>query len=398
MISNYLRTTISQADEGLNPAITTGIRYLIMNRRNFLQTSVAATVGFTFDSLTANDISNLKPPSRLQTKIAAYYLRAHMYTCVPRQIRDDMKWMGEQGTNYVCVAVLEQDFFAGYENLALIIKEAERSGMQVIAVPSRWAGLTAGAPKVPSLFTILNPQTWIVNKNGSTFIMPRTCGAISSVHHPDTLKFFFDTLTEMYQQHPSLAGFIIDEPKGFIFDQSPAAIAAIGKNATTSAYYLGAQNFYSKVCAFAKEHWPNKLTILFQEANKLQEEIAAGAGVSHLDYYGCDGRPWTMEDDIKMRNNDENQESGKGKILLSGRGEMFIKEARNINNRKAFLLAENHNLKANMIESMDRNYADVLKLGADMFTYYYYPRNVDNAEEAMEIIRRHLSRFTRASQ
>ena len=35
-----------------------------------------------------------------------------MYTCVPRQIREDMEWMAAIGTNFVCVGVLEQDLFA----------------------------------------------------------------------------------------------------------------------------------------------------------------------------------------------------------------------------------------------------------------------------------------------
>ena len=100
--------------------------------------------------------------NRSRSKIAAYYFRAHMYTCVPRHIREDMEWMADKGTDYVCPAFLEQDLFAAYENHALIAEEAARVGMQVLAVPSRWGGLTAGAPKVPSLFSMLNSQTLIV--------------------------------------------------------------------------------------------------------------------------------------------------------------------------------------------------------------------------------------------
>jgi hypothetical protein len=127
--------------------------------------------------------------NRTATAIGAYYLNAHMYTYVPRHIRADMEWMADIGTQYVCVGVLEQDLFAAYENHALIAQEAARVGMRVLAVPSRWGGLTAGAPKVPSLFTMLNPETKIANKQGRTALMPKVSGGISSVHHPATFKF-----------------------------------------------------------------------------------------------------------------------------------------------------------------------------------------------------------------
>lgn len=364
-----------------------------MNRRRFLKTTAGA--GAALPALAAAAAqAPLQSTNRSSTAIAAYYLRAQMYTCVPAQIRQDMEWMAAIGTNYVCVGVLEQDLFAAYENHAMIAQEAARVGMKIIAVPCRWGGLTAGAPKVPSLFSILNPQTWIVGKKGTTAVNPRVSGAISSVHHPDTLKFFCDTLAEMYRQHPAMAGFIIDEPKCFIFDQSPMAIAALGKDAPPVAHFNAARDFFTKVCAFAKQKWPDKLTLLFQQAHNPADELAAGAGVQHLDYYGADGRPWTREDDKKMEGGGEGQESGKGKVLLSGRGAAFIAAARAVPGRKSFFLLENHNLKASMIEPMDRNYPAVLAQKPDMAAYYYYPRNVEEADRAMAVVAKHIRKFT----
>lgn len=367
-----------------------------MNRRSFLHRA-AATAALSAALPATAPAAAARGGARPGTKIAAYYLRAQTYTCVPRQVRDDMEWMADKGTDYVCAGVLEQDLFAAQENHALIAAEAARVGMKVLAVPSRWAGLTAGAPKVPSLFSVANPDTWMVNKRGSTHVSPNVSGVISSIHHPKTLAFFCETLAEMYRQIPTLAGFIIDEPKCFNIDTSKMAVAALGADAPLPAHLNAARDFFSKVSRFAKERWPDKLTLMFQKAdNNSADELAAGGGVAPLDYFGCDGRPWTREDDAKMDHGGRNQESGKGKILLSGIGQKFIDTARSVPGRGAFFLAENHNLQASMIEPLDRNFPAALALRPEIFAYYYYPRNVAEPERVMSIIGRHLKQFRQA--
>jgi len=369
-----------------------------MDRRTFIKNSVGSAIAVSSGNLLAAVPTDRKTAagSGSETKVAAYYIGANVYTCVPRHVREDMQWMADKGTHYVCISILEQDLFASYENQALIVDEAERVGMHVLAVPSRWGGLTAGAPKVPSLFSVLNPQTWIVNEHGSTKLMAKATGAISSVHSPETFQFFCDSLSEMYRQHPKIAGFIIDEPKCFIVDRSKLAIAALGERAPVTAHYAAARDFFTKVSAFAKQQWPDKLTVMFQQAHLDADELAAGAAVQHLDYYGVDGRPWTLEDDAKMVGLGS-EESGRGKVLLSGKGEAFIKSARSVPGRRSFFLAENHNLKASMIEPLERNYSRVLALRPDLFTYYYYPRNVESTDRVMEIIARNLKAFARSS-
>lgn len=370
-----------------------------MDRRKFLRNSVGSAVAMSSGNLLAS-VKNDQKPQRggsPGTKLAAYYIGANVYTCVPRHVRDDMTWMADKGTHYACISILEQDLFASFENLALIVEEAAHVGMKVLAVPSRWGGLTAGAPKVPSLFSVLNPQTWIVNERGSTRLMTKATGAISSVHSPETFQFFCDSLSEMYRQLPQLAGFIIDEPKCFIADHSKMAIAALGENAPLTAHYAAARDFFSRVCAFAKQRWPGKLTIMFQQAHLSPDELTAGSGVQHLDFYGADGRPWTLEDDAKTVSTGGDEGGGRGKVLLSGKGEAFIKSAHAVEGRKSFFLAENHNLKASMIETLERNYPRVLALQPDLFTYYYYPRNVEGVDRVMDIIGRNLKAFSQHS-
>jgi len=365
-----------------------------MNRRAFIKSSsVAATTSIpsVIGMAAAKKVVSV---NNAPARIAAYYFRAHMYTCVPRHIREDMEWMADKGTNYVCPAVVEQDLFAAQENLNIITQEAERVGMRILAVPSRWAGLTAGAPKVPSLFSTMNPGSWMVGKDGSTSVSPQVSGVISSIHAPETMEFFFESLATMYEQHPSWAGMIIDEPKAFRVDYSPLAKKSLGENAPVEAHHKASAAFLSRVCAFAKEKWPDKMTIMFEKADTGDKELEISSQVMPLDYFGADGRPWGYEDDNKMKSTDKGQESGHGKILLDGVGQKFIDLARRRKGRKSFLLMENHNLQASMIDALSRNYPDVLSLPADMFCYYYYPRNVQDPERVMEIIGRHLKKYT----
>jgi len=121
-----------------------------------------------------------------------------MYTLVPHQIREDLKWMQDVGTQAVSVAVLEQDLFAAVENIEIICNEAAKLGMDVYAVPSRWGGLFAGAPKVPSLFSVQNHHTWVLEEDGSPKIS-KYSGVISSVHYPETLEFFLSSIDEMFK-------------------------------------------------------------------------------------------------------------------------------------------------------------------------------------------------------
>jgi len=360
-----------------------------MDRRRFLETSFGAAATAALPVMSAAPVRLV---NRTKTLFNAYYLRAHMYTCVPRQVREDLEWMAGVGTDYVSVAVLEQDLFAAVENLTLVCTEAARVGIKVLAVPARWGGLTAGAPKVPSLFSALHPETWVMDRAGRTDLAPLVSGVISSVHHPKTLAFFCDTLADVYRKLPSLAGMILDEPKGFQPDYSPAAVQALGRNAPKKAHYAAATAFYSAVCAFAKAQFHDKLTLLFGQASSSDEIHAAQAAVGPLDFFGFDGRPWDRASDRVFQGGDPTSESGKGKVLLD-RGVEWIKLARSVPGRRAFFLAENHNITAPMIDVIDRGFPRLLALGADMVSYYYYPRNVQEPERAMGVIGRHIQTF-----
>lgn len=351
-----------------------------------------AVVPSTASRSGANGDATPAPARPAAPQVGAYYLNANMYTAVPSQVRADMEWMAAIGTTFLCTGVLEQDLWAAQENLEFIIDEATRVGIRVLAVPSRWAGLTAGAPKVPSIFSVLHPHTWAKNENGDTGFSPQTSGVVSSIHWPDTLGFFCTQLSELFRQHPRLAGLLIDEPKGFFEDHSQRAREQLGADAPRQAHLEAAAQFYSEVCAYAKSLRPDLLTLLFMPSHDPDDQLAVCAGMKHLDYFGADGRPWDLGTDQRWENSASSQESGKGKVLLSGLGRKFI-DAAKANGKKSVLLVENHNLSADMIEPMDRHYGEVLALNADLYLYYYYPRNVQDPDRAMEVVARHIKRL-----
>jgi hypothetical protein len=47
-----------------------------------------------------------------------------------------MAWMADHGTDAVTIGVLEQDLFAGVENMQLIRDEARRAGLAFYVTPS----------------------------------------------------------------------------------------------------------------------------------------------------------------------------------------------------------------------------------------------------------------------
>lgn len=352
-----------------------------MNRRNFIHKSTAAGVALF------PGILNMKAPySLLKGKanqpeiLNAYYFRAHMYTMVPRQVREDMQWMADLGTDVVSIGVIEQDLFAAVENIAIVCEEAEKVGMQVYAVPSRWGGLFAGAPKVPSLFSVKNPQTWMLNKNGKPQIS-NVSGVKSSVHYPETYAFFIESLDEMFRLWP-IKGVIWDEPKSYGFDYSPMAIEKLGANASEEAHIQATVDFHSRLNQHIKKNHPKVTTNLFAYANLKQNEIDLAAKTQYLDYFGCDGRPW--------KSSDGGKQEGSGKVLLGNDGGERFLTAAQINNKKALWLIENHNLATADIPLMDKRLPEVLDHQVDHLIYYYYPRNVAEPDKAMNIIKKHL--------
>ncbi len=355
-----------------------------MRRRDFIKNTLATAATITVAESFASSLSaGLPVDEKTADRILnAYYFRAHMYTLVPKHVREDLKWMADAGTDVVTVAILEQDLSAAVENVSIIQSEATKLGMKLVVVPSRWGGLLAGAPKVPSLFSVVNPQTWLRKEDGS-FYTDVNVGVHSSVHYPETVEFFKTSIDKVFSLW-DVAGIIWDEPK--IYDKkdySEAARKNIADIENQALHDQAFSNFFSEINKHIKTKYPDKHTSLFIYANQKQEVIDNAAAIKHLDYFGCDGRPWSV--------NEKGQVEQPGKVLI-GPGERFI-EAAEKNSKKSLFLIENHNMKAENNAWMDQRLPDVLAMKPDQLIYYYYPRNVDKPEENMAIIKKHLKNF-----
>jgi hypothetical protein len=293
-----------------------------------------------------------------------------------------MKWMADMGANVVSIAVLEQDLFAAVENIQLVVEEAKKAGMRVFAVPSRWGGLLAGAPKVPSLFSVLNPQTWMLQEDGKPY-QNGNSGVTSSIHYEETFEFFCKS-AEAIAGMGGISGIIWDEPKNFATrDFSPKAKEALGSSASPERHAGAMADFYSRVNTFIKDKYPDIDLSMFVYANSSDMIIQKAASIQNMDYFGCDGRPWAHADGGK-------QES-EGKVLL-GPGEKFIAAARE-NKKKALLLIENHNMTSAEIPLMDRGLPKVMALGAEQLIFYYYPRNIQEPDKNMATLAKHLKKY-----
>lgn len=307
--------------------------------------------------------------------VNAYYFRAHSYTMVPRQIREDLEWMAAHGTDAVSLAVLEQDLFAAVENYEFVIDVAHDLGMEVHAVPSRWGGLVAGAPKVPSIFSAQNPQTWVRNEDGDPVESP-VSGVLSSIHHPDTYEFVVDTLDEMLDTW-EFDGVVWDEPKNFHrADHSEAARRALGPDPTREERIAANVEFFDRVNGHLATEHPDVTTSLFVYAQADETALDAFAGIEALDYYGCDGRPWPPAAG--------GQTEAEDKCLL-GPGERYLDAAHEAG-KGSLWLVENHNMAAEDVSLMQEYAADLQSKSVDHLIYYYYPRNLANPEANMDVV------------
>lgn len=333
-----------------------------------------------FGSCTTEETTRIRKGDKL---LNAYYFRAHTYTMVPKQIREDLQWMKNTGTDIVSVAVLEQDLYAAKENLKFICDEAKKLGMQVHAVPSRWGGLVAGAPKVPSVFTCQNPDTWICNKDGS-IKKSNISGCLSSIHHPKTLEFMINTTRKMLQTW-DFDGVVWDEPKTLGMDYSEMAKEALGDEFNHKGQVKANAKFYSAINKMIKKEFPNVATSMFLFASVGNTTMNEMAKTEMLDYFGCDGRPWSNTDGGKLES--------KGKVLLGDDGgERFIDAARK-NGMKALWLIENHNMSDNDIPVLKRRLPEVVKKAPEQLIYYYYPRNIQSPEVIMNIIKKEVVKY-----
>jgi len=221
--------------------------------------------------------------------------------------------------------------------------------------------------------------------------VPSNSGVISTVHHPATYEFFCNTVDELFKTFPGVAGIIWDEPKGFIPDYSTAALEELGPDAPETTNWQAAADLYERVTLHLKQNRPGKRATMFMMGTDVPGIAEIACKIQGLDYFGMDGRPWSNKEDVRWTGNNENSESGRGKVLID-KGPRYIELARKAG-KKSILLVENHALRSDMIPVMDACLPRVLALNPDQLIYYYYPRSVEDPDRSMAVIARHMSRW-----
>ena len=319
--------------------------------------------------------------------LSAYYFRAHMYTCVPHQIREDMEWMADAGTDAVVLGILEQDLHAAVENIERVASEARRVGMEMWVTPSRLGNLVAGCPKVPSIFSAMHHEAWAYDREGHPQLS--FLGPVASVHHPATFDFFCDTLFDVLKKFP-VSGIIWDELKNLsMMDYSQSAQNAIPADQIDrlDAHVDATIAFFDRVGEALLSRYPELRISLFLEGTLDGYPVERCARMQNLHDFGCDGRPFALADQ-------GSSDSGPtpAKKCLCDHGPYFKELAQQTNKRSLYLI-ENHAMKDEDIAHMDKRLPEILGMEIDHLIYYYFPRSVQSPYRCMNTLRRHLQEY-----
>ena len=323
------------------------------------------------------------PPKKKDKVLAAYYFLAGMYTLVPSSIRKELDEMASWGTNIVCLGVTSLAMDRAPRNVHFIVEECHKRDMKCYIVPSRIAGITAGAPISPSSFSQLNPDTWIKDKNGVT--PKRKVGPICSFYHPKVVDFFHQVCNQMLDLW-DLDGFIWDEPKTTYWqDFSPLALKN-NPEGDFQTYMKDHTNFFSQINKGIKEKKKDCTIVYFDEAVRPDVVVEESAKMQYIDYFGPDGKPWPREASPL------GIDTERSKKVVPKYGERFFVEARK-NKLKTMCLPENHNMSKQDNDLMEQYLPSILEMDIDMWVYYYYGRNQEEPERNMNIIKQNIKAF-----
>jgi hypothetical protein len=222
--------------------------------------------------------------------LTAYYFNGQDSCVVRHQIREDMQWMADAGTDNVAIGMHEfQLDRLGSCGPEIIIDEARRAGLKVHAIPSRWGGLVAGWPTAAGMFSATHPEAWIRNADGTPVIRNFAGGAICSIYHPATLELFKTSIDRMLDYWP-FAGIVWDEIKVLRDeDHSEAALKALGGPSTGEAHVKNMAEFFSKATRHARAKKPDLVVCCFVYAWFEDMIMKHCAAIDGLDYFGIDG-------------------------------------------------------------------------------------------------------------
>jgi hypothetical protein len=226
-------------------------------------------------------------------RLTAYYFMGQDLCIVRRHIREDMEWMKDAGTDSIAVGIHEFQLDGkSRQELDLIFDEAGRAGIEVYAIPSRWAGLVAGWPTAAGRFSATHPEAWMIGPDGKPVFKGVCSGGVCSIYHPATVQFFKDTIDTMLETYP-VTGIVWDELKVLeAEDCSEAAIQEVGEPSRGDVQLRKTVEFFSEATRHARAKKPDLVISCFIYAQLGDAILQACAGIDGLDFFGIDGRCW----------------------------------------------------------------------------------------------------------
>lgn len=351
-----------------------------MRRREFTKRSAALSLGAALlPSLNSCGSSQDQP--KKPSLVNNIYYRANTFSMVPRHVAQDMQWMADHGSNALTIAVSEQDFEHAKRNIELICTEAGKRNLKVFFVTSRWAGVFAGAPKMPSIFAARNPQTWSLDENGKPYF--HSSGPICSIYYPEVKDFFISSIDQAFNTW-DLAGIIWDEPKAYLMDYSQGAKDVLGPDGTVEQHEINYCNYISELNDHINTNYPDKTISFFAYPYLTNSWIESASKIRHLDYFGADGRPYSKKDS-------EGIVEVKKYILGENSAQRYIDKA-NEKGIKSMVLIENFKMQVDHHPLVEKRLDQIIS-SVDQFAYYYYPRSCENPDASMKLITDHVKKF-----
>ena len=310
-------------------------------------------------------------------KINFYYLAHGFFVFNPKQVKRDYAEMKSLGADSITYAVLEQDDLFCPVTMEKHFELAHRAGLKVYVIFSRFGGLFAGAPRVPSLFSAERQDTLMRRKDGS--IYSGYTGVYSCVNNRDFRKFFIRTTTRLLEKY-KIDGVVFDEPK---LSGSPCYCGTcrklLGKEDPVVFRNRSVVKFLDDAAAKMKKINPRLEIALFNDTIYPLEFHRMSAGMKNLDYHGTDGslsKQWVNKSEIKQV---------KTPLLEQ------VKEAKKIaeeNGKKFMAVCENFQVPASEIPAWERNFEKVLEYRPDLLVFFYYAPNTDDPEKLHDMIAR----------
>lgn len=317
-----------------------------------------------------------------QRLIGAYYFRAGMFTMVPEHVRAQLDDMAAMGTDVVCLAVNDRDLVYNHANLAFLVDESHARGMQVYFVPSRIAGITAGAPLTADGLGYVHPHTWTINQDGTPLVR-NGMGVVCSFYHPEVEAHFITVVSQMITDY-AIDGIIWDEPKSTNWQDFSDTARANNPDADFRIYMQDMAAFFSRINARLKTLRPDLVICHFDEACRRDEVAEESARIEHLDYYGTDGVPAApVSDDPACNRRDQK--------VLPFYGERYLTAAK-ANGCKTLALVENQRLSAEGVRAFAEAMPAIMQMDIDFMIYYYYGFVQDDVEGNMDVVRQHIAR------